>query len=120
MLPPSRLDLFSGIPVTDRAASLPWYERLLGAPSFFPNDREAVWELAENRYVYIIQRPADAGHAVLLLFVADFDAVLSQVAARGLEPAQRETLPNGVRKAIFRDPDGNEFAFGGSPTLPFA
>ncbi len=111
----SPLDLFSGIPVTDRAASLPWYEQLLGAPpAFLPNDLEAVWELAEHRYVYIIQRPADAGHAVLLLFVADFDARLAQIAARGLEPAQRETLSNGVRKAIFRDPDGNEFAFGGS------
>ncbi len=115
MIQAKSLDLFAGIPVRDRAASLKWYERLLGSPpAFYPNDLEAVWELAGHRYVYIVQRPEHAGHAVLLLFVNDFDAIIAQIAARGLEPAQQESLPNGVRKAIYRDPDGNEFAFGGA------
>jgi hypothetical protein len=35
---------------------------------------------------------------------------------RGIEPAQRETYPNGVRKVIYRDPDGNELGFGGLPS----
>ncbi len=30
------------------------------------------------------------------------------IASRGVEPAQRETYSNGVRKATYRDPDGNE------------
>lgn len=34
---------------------------------------------------------------------------------RGVEPAKRETYPNGVRKADFYDPDGNELSFGGAP-----
>jgi hypothetical protein len=34
---------------------------------------------------------------------------------RGLTPAQRETYANGVRKAAYRDPDGNAFEFGGAP-----
>jgi hypothetical protein len=42
----------------------------------------------------------------------DFDARVSQIAERGLEPAERETYTNGVRKATFRDPDGNEIGFG--------
>jgi hypothetical protein len=47
------LDLFVGIPVTDYTAALPWYEQFFGArPSFLPNDTEAVWEVAEHRYVY--------------------------------------------------------------------
>jgi hypothetical protein len=47
MIPPTNLDLFAGIPVADYAAALSWYERLLGeAPTFFPHDTEAVWELA--------------------------------------------------------------------------
>jgi hypothetical protein len=33
----------------------------------------------------------------------------------GPEPAERETYANGVRKASFRDPDGNEIGFGGAP-----
>jgi|GEM_PF-5347286 len=52
------LDLFAGIPVTDYAAALPWYEQFFaGRPSFLPNDIEAVWEVAEHRYIYIV-RPA--------------------------------------------------------------
>jgi hypothetical protein len=92
------------------------YERLLGAaPSFLPDDTEAVWELASHRYVYIDVRPEQAGHAIHTLFISDFDARISQVAERGLEPAERETYANGVRKATFRDPDGNEIGFGGGP-----
>jgi hypothetical protein len=49
------------------------------------------------------------------VFVGDFDAHISQIAERGLEPAERETYANGVRKATFRDPDGNEIGFGGAP-----
>jgi len=110
------LDLFAGMPVRDYAAATAWYEQLLGAPpAFLPNDVEAVWELAEHRYVYIVVRPEHAGHALHTAFVDDFDARLAEIAERGLEPSERETYENGVRKAIFRDPDGNEFGFGGGP-----
>ena len=111
------LDLFAGISVSDYPAALVWYERLLGAPpAFFPNDVEAVWELAEHRYLYIEHRPAHAGHALLTLFLEDFDTRVAQIADRGLEPATRETYDNGVRKWTYRDPDGNEIGFGGGPT----
>jgi hypothetical protein len=36
-------------------------------------------------------------------------------AARGLEPDERLTYSNGIRKAHYRDPDGNELGFGGAP-----
>jgi len=110
------MDLFGGIPVRDYTSAVAWYERLLGAPpSFLPNDIEAVWELAEHRYVYIVVRPEHSGHALHTVFVSDFDARIAQIAERGLEPDQRETYGNGVRKATFRDPDGNEIGFGGNP-----
>ena len=110
------LDLFAGISVSDYAAALAWYERLLGAPpAFFPNDREAVWELAEHRYLYIEHRPEHAGHAMLTLFLEDFDDRVAQIAERGLEPAIEEVYENGVRKTTYRDPDGNEISFGGAP-----
>jgi hypothetical protein len=49
MIQTKSLDLFAGIPVTDYAAALKWYERLLGSPpTFFPHDKEAMWELAGN------------------------------------------------------------------------
>ena len=110
------LDLFAGIPVTAYAAALPWYEALLGGPpSFLPTDTEAVWELAEHRFVYIVQQAEHAGHAMHTVFVDDLDTLVAQITARGLEPAKRETYGNGVRKITYRDPDGNEIVFGGAP-----
>lgn len=108
-------DLFAGIPVSDYATALEWYQRLFGSPpSFIPNEAEAVWELAEHRYVFVEHRPEHAGHARHLVFVADLDAVVAQIDARGLTPAKRETHSNGVRKACYRDADGNQFEFGGT------
>ena len=110
------LDLFAGLPVADYSRSLVWYERLLGAPpTFLAGPTEAVWELEEHRYVYIEQLPDRAGHALVTLFLDDLDGRLGEIAARGIEPEQRETYDNGVRKATFRDPDGNEIGFGGGP-----
>ena len=116
MIQSTKLDLFAGIPVADYVAALKWYERLLGSPpTFFPQDTEAVWKLAEHRYVYIEQRPEHAGHGKHTIFVDDLDVVVAQIADQGLNPAQRETYSNGVRKTTYRDPDGNEIGFGGAP-----
>ena len=113
-------DLFAGIPVTDYAVAVAWYEKLLGAPpAFFPNDIEAVWELAERRYVVVELRPDHAGHAKHTVVVGgfdDLDGLVAAAAERGLEPALEETYSNGVRKTTYRDPDGNELGFGAVPT----
>jgi catechol 2,3-dioxygenase-like lactoylglutathione lyase family enzyme len=110
------LDLFAGLPVADYERALAWYERLLGAsPAFEPHSTEAVWELAEHRYVYIVQLPDRAGRGLVTVFVDDLDRRLAEIAGRGIEPELLETYDNGVRKATFRDPDGNEVGFGGAP-----
>lgn len=117
MLPTTNLDLFAGIPVADYTVALSWYTQLLGSgPSFFPNNKEAVWELAPHRYVYIVLRPEHAGHAVHLSFVHDLDALVTQIADRGIKPTEQETYPNGVCKITYRDPDGNEIGLGGAPS----
>ncbi len=116
MIHTTNLDLFAGLPVADYAVALEWYKRLLGSsPTFFPTDTEAVWELAEHRFVYIVQYPEHAGHAMHTIFVDDLDAVVAQIAERGLDPVKQETYSNSVRKTTFRDPDGNEIGFGGAP-----
>jgi predicted enzyme related to lactoylglutathione lyase len=108
--------LFAGIPVSDFAVALDWYGRLFGsAPSSFPNDTEAVWELAEHRLAYVVQRPAHAGHAMHTIIVDDLDSLVAEIAQRGLEPAKQETYPNGVRKTTYVDPDGSEIGFGAVP-----
>ena len=109
-------DLFAGIQVSDYAAAVAWYQRLFGTlPSFVPTDAEAVWEIAEHRFVFIERRPEHAGHGRHLIFVDDLDARVARIAERGLAPTERETYPNGVRKVAYRDPDGNEVGFGGGP-----
>jgi hypothetical protein len=116
MIHTKSLDLFACMPIADYAMALKWYEQLLGSPpSFLPNDIEAVWELAEHRYIYIEQLPEHAGHGKLTIFVDDLDGVVAQIADRGLNPAQQETYANGVRKITYRDGDGNEIGFGGAP-----
>ncbi len=49
------LHLFGGLRVRDFQAARPWYEQLLGEPTFFPRDTEAVWTLAGDRSVYIVE-----------------------------------------------------------------
>jgi hypothetical protein len=110
------LDLFAGIPVASYATALPWYEKFFGRPpSFLPNDTEAVWEVADHGYIYIVQEPGRAGHALVLSFVDDLEARVAQLFKRGIQPASRETYDNGVTKVIYRDADGNEISFGGPP-----
>jgi catechol 2,3-dioxygenase-like lactoylglutathione lyase family enzyme len=109
------LEVFAGVRVRDFEAARPWYERLLGEPSFFPHDTEAVWALADGGSVYIVEQADEAGHSVVTILVDDLDAHLAGIAARGLEPDKRETYSNGVSKAVFHDPDGNEVGFGGTP-----
>jgi catechol 2,3-dioxygenase-like lactoylglutathione lyase family enzyme len=109
------LHLFAGLRVRDFAAARGWYEALLGEPAFFPHETEAVWTPAEDRSVYIVEAPEGAGSGVVTLFVDDLDARVAEIAARGLEPDERESYANGVRKIVYRDPDGNEIALGGGP-----
>ena len=110
------MHLFAGLRVRDFQAARPWYEQLLGEPSFFPHDTEAVWMLGDDRSVYIVEHPDGAGHSVVTVFVDDLESALADIAARGLLPDERETYSSGARKAVFRDGDGNEVGFAGAGT----
>ena len=110
------VDLFAGVCVADYAAGRVWYERLLGSePSFVAHETECVWELEDHRFLFVVEDAERAGHSVVTIFVDDFDALVYQIGVRGIEPAKRETYSNGVRKATYRDPDGNEIGYGGGP-----
>lgn len=110
------LDLFAGVPVSDLPRAYAWFEQLLGpVESFDPNDTERVWTVTEHGYLYALLAPEDAGHAHVTMFVDDLDRFLGSAAERGLRPSVQEQYDNGVRKAIFRDPDGNEIGLGGGP-----
>jgi catechol 2,3-dioxygenase-like lactoylglutathione lyase family enzyme len=109
------LHLFAGLRVRDFEAARPWYEQLLGEPTFFPHATEAVWTLADDRSVYIVEHADGAGNCVVTILLDDLDAYVAAIAARGLEADEHETYSNGVRKVLYRDPDSNELGFAGAP-----
>ena len=100
----------------DFARALEWFERLLGAEaSFFPNDIEAVWQLGDDRYIYIIEDQDRAGAALSMVWVDDPVAEVAKIADRGLQAVAVEKHDT-VWKYVFRDPDGNEIGIGGDVT----
>lgn len=109
-------ELFGGIPVSDFQASLAWYQRLLGSPpSFFPNDHEAVWAVGDHRWVYIIRAPERAGRSIQTIMCDNLEAVIAEIAARGIAFTKDETPAKDVRKVLYYDPDGNEIGIGRIP-----
>jgi catechol 2,3-dioxygenase-like lactoylglutathione lyase family enzyme len=109
------LDLFAGIRVSDYERAKAWYERLLGAePSFIPHATEAVWELAEHRFLFINEDVEGAGRATHTIYVDELDTRVADIASRGIKPDELVTYPGKARKAIYRDADGNEIGFGGA------
>jgi catechol 2,3-dioxygenase-like lactoylglutathione lyase family enzyme len=110
-------DLFGGIPVADFQRSVAWYTRLFGAPpAFFPNDSEAVWMVAEHRWLYIIVDGKRAGGAVQTVMVDGLDDIITGIAERGLEYGDEERPADSVRKVMYYDPDGNEIGIGSIPS----
>ncbi|MBO0891468.1 MAG: hypothetical protein J2P14_11145, partial [Acidothermales bacterium] len=108
------VDLFAGFSVADLQRAVDWFDRFFGdVESFEPNDTERVWTVAEHRHVYVRLQPEHAGHGEVTLFVGDFHGFVDAVARRGIRPQARETYENGVRKAVYRDPDGNAIGVGG-------
>jgi hypothetical protein len=98
---PVALDLFAGIRVSDYETAKSWYERLLGAePSFVPHATEAVWELAEHRWLFIVEDVEGAGQAIHTIFVGDLDERVAEIASRGIEPDERVIYSDKASKAI--------------------
>lgn len=109
-------EMFAGVAVRDFTRSLDWYRRLLGAePAFYPNDHEAVWLLAPQRWLYIIVDPERAGGGIQTIMLDDLEGVVAGIAARGLEPDDEEVPAEDTRKLMYRDPDGNEIGLGSIP-----
>jgi predicted enzyme related to lactoylglutathione lyase len=109
--------IFGGIAVSDFQRSLEWYTRLFGAPpAFFPNDREAVWMIADSRWLYIIVDEPRAGGAVQTIMVDGLDDVIAAIASRGLDFVDEERLAENTRKVMYNDPDGNEIGVGSIPS----
>ena len=101
--------LFSGVPVRDFTAARTWYSTFFDRePDVVAHQHEVMWQCAESAWIYVVQDPARAGHAVVALMVADLDAAVADLARRGIEGGPVHPEGDGARKASFTDPDGNE------------
>ena len=105
--------LFAGIAVADYAAALAWYERLLGQPpDVIVTEREAMWQVAETGWIYVVGNTRRAGHALLTLLVDDLEDQVAELAERGLATGAIDTVPGVVRKAVITDLEGNMITLG--------
>ena len=104
--------VFTGLPVADLAAAQAWYERLLGrAPNFFPNDNEAVWQLTDTAWIYVVGDADRAGRGLLTVLVDDLAALVAGMGERGIEAGEMETFTEVMRRVRISDPEGNRLTF---------
>ena len=100
--------VFAGLVVANRDQAADWYARLIGRPAdMLPNDSEAAWQLVGSASLYLLEQPQRAGRGVLTLVIDDLDAMLAEIAARGLAPGPVEDVGTAGRKSVLTDRDGN-------------
>lgn len=104
--------LFFGLAVTDFAAADSWYSRLFGRAADFVvvPGVEAMWQLNDTAFLYIVVDPEHAGQALVNIAVSDLNDAVAEIASRDLDPGPFILVgPGGAagRKAPFTDPDGN-------------
>lgn len=107
--------LFTGIRVSDFDVSLAWYERFMGRPpDAFPHEREAVWQVTDTSWLYIVaDATVPAGRGLLTLMVDDLETHVAGIAQRGIDTGEIGwVVPGEVRSAWITDPDGNRIQIG--------
>ena len=104
--------LFAAVPVADLRAATPWYEQLFGrAADIVPNDHEAMWRVAGNGWVYVIEDRERAGKTLVTVSVSDLDQFVADLADRGIGAGPIEAVGDAGRKAVAVDPDGNRISW---------
>ena len=74
-----------------------------------------LWEIDEAAWLFIEPDAAQACAGRITMAVTGLDALLDDLAARGIEHELIETYSNGVRHVKIPDPDGNAIAFAEPP-----
>jgi catechol 2,3-dioxygenase-like lactoylglutathione lyase family enzyme len=95
---------FAGVAVRSIDDARAWYTDFFGRePDMLPHSREAVWQVTDGGWVYVVEDAERAGNSLVTLLVDDLDS-------RDLDSI--ETLGNGTRVAVVTDPDGNKIQLG--------
>ena len=100
--------VFAGIGVADYDPALAWYTRFFGrSPDVIVTENEAMWQVTETGWIYVVGDSNRAGKALLTLLVDDLEGCVAELGERGLAPGTIETVPGLYRKAVISDPEGN-------------
>jgi hypothetical protein len=81
-------------------------------PDVIVTDNEAMWQVADRGWIYVVGDTNRAGNALLTLLVDDLEDHVAELAERGLATGAIDTVPGVVRKAVIIDPEGNRITFG--------
>jgi hypothetical protein len=101
--------IFAGAAVADYDVALAWYGRLMGRPpDLIPHEHEAVWQVTDTGWIYIVADPDRAGRALLTLMVDDLEAHVDGIARRGIVTGEIDwVVPGSARSVWITDPEGN-------------
>ena len=112
------MDLYSIMPVRDRATSVEWFSVFFGRPADEVIGEEYLWQVGANAWVVVDDRDLRAdrvGGAMITLGVTGLDDILARLAVHGIEHEPVETYGNGVRHVVVLDPDRNSLSLAEVP-----
>lgn len=112
------MDLYTVLPVSDRAESLKWFEVFLGRPADEVVGEEHLWQVGENAWVVLDDRDEltdRVGRTMITLGVSNLDEILARLAAHDIGHEPVETYGNGMRHVVVLDPDGNSLSLAEAP-----
>jgi len=103
--------LFAGVAVSDFEAARAWYERFFGRTAdVVAHEEEVMWQTTDRGWLYIVRDVDHAGNGIVAMAVPDIEAVISELAARGITAGPIAPEGDAGRKSVVRDPDGNSIA----------
>jgi predicted enzyme related to lactoylglutathione lyase len=104
--------LFAGVPVANHDAAVEWYFRLMGRqPDVIPHATESMWQIATEGWLYVVESPERAGHALITIMVDDVERHVTELTGRGIVAGEVETMAGIAKKSLVTDPDGNRITF---------
>lgn len=99
--------IFANISCSDLEVSLPWYEKLFGAPpTRRPMEGLAEWHFTESAEVQLYENKANAGKSTLTVGVLPLEPEHRRLSEQGLEPGPIEPTKDFFISRV-NDPDGN-------------
>jgi hypothetical protein len=99
--------IFANISCSNLETSLPWYQKLFGAPpTQRPMDGLAEWHFTDSAEVQLHENKTNAGRSTLTIGVLPLEREQKRLAAEGVETGPIESTKDFFLMRI-TDPDGN-------------